>query len=304
MTARSVSTQGQIGHERVNFAQILESLRDREFEARRQAGQMPHHGASIEELGFTHLRKEFDALNALMGGRLTLEQVPGDFLGITDEEINDAWGYDGGRLIAPDTIMLMCDEKYHEAFCKPLLASMPEDAHLAYPLIMQGGDRTTYHAVRFILFYQFLKRARGALWMMDVDALFNRSPGELFASIGDKDCAFRIRPGRIEPWNQFSAGIVGSTKNALPYFKAIAQYLTATKDRWFWGIDQFAMYAAYQHVKPSISFLDDKVFNLDCTPEGVVWILGGSDKFKMLDGQEFDPSIPQGRYAEKFRSFQ
>lgn len=310
MTSLRISTQGQIGHDRVNeLWSQMQALPEKEFAARKAAGQMPYHGTSISDLGFTHYRADFERLSALLPGQqLVHAEVSPGFLSVTDEEIDEFVNSDGLDVpIKPFArdLVVFADEQYMEAFGEPLWKSMGDGQTVAEWWVLRPGcSKVWYHAVRFIRLYQILRVSDGPLWMMDVDALFNRSPKELFASIGDKDCAFRIRPGRLEPWNQFSAGIVGATKNALPYFKAIAQYLTHTKDRWFWGIDQFAMYAAYQHVQPSISFLDDKVFNLNCDPDGVVWILGGGDKFKMLEGHEFDPSTPQGRYAEKFRSYQ
>lgn len=279
----------------------LDDLREAEFEARRQAGKMPYHGTSMDELGFTYCRDQAKVL-----GVGTIDIGPGDFLSVTDEQIDQTWGVTSLDL-EPSTLILAADENYFECFAEPLLNSMGGAKHqVAALLFPYGHSKIYYHAIRFIKFYQCLRASPGPLWMMDVDALFNKPPEKLFEVLGDKDCAFRIRPGRVEPWNQISAGIMGARKSALPYFRAIAQYLTASKAKWFWGIDQLAMYLAYQHVdpKPSVAFLDDKVFNLDCTPDGVVWILGGGAKFEMLAGKMFDPDTPQGRYAEMFRRFQ
>ena len=46
---------------------------------------------------------------------------------------------------------------------------------------------------------------------MDVDALFWRDPRALYEALGADDVAMRIRPGRLEPWNQFNACIVGAS---------------------------------------------------------------------------------------------
>ena len=45
--------------------------------------------------------------------------------------------------------------------------------------------------------------------------------------MADKDAAMRIRPARIEPWNQFNACIVGASLSAtsLEYFHLVAAYL-------------------------------------------------------------------------------
>ena len=74
----------------------------------------------------------------------------------------------------------------------------------------QMEARCYYHAVRFIRLYQHIQAYRCPLWLMDVDAIVNRDLSELFAMLGDNDAAMRVRPGRIEPWNQFNASCVGS----------------------------------------------------------------------------------------------
>jgi tetratricopeptide (TPR) repeat protein len=148
--------------------------------------------------------------------------------------------------------------------------------------------RAYYHSVRFIRFYQHLKRYGRTLWMMDVDALFNRNANEMYGAIGDRDAAFRIRAGRMEPWNQFSAAIIGATGNpaSLAYFRLIAAYLAQfhRKGELQWGIDQSAMYGAYMHLKderrePEVAFLDNRVMDQDYTPEGIVWFTAGKKKY-------------------------
>lgn len=325
----------------------LDSLRDKEIEARKLAGQEPYHGSSLDDLFFTHSANEFLSIklalqephneydtfqyHAAMFTTLFCDRkhqaaqnhlealqimapkslysgidLTDEFLSITDEDMDLIWGpYPETMMPKESLLCLMADARYHALFGSRLCATIPSDVR-KHLVTLSDGDGVYYHAVRFIRFYRILKQATHPVWLMDVDALFHRIPQGLFDSLGDKDCAFRIRPGRTEPWNQFSAGIVGARPTALPYFKAIAQYLTFTKGKWFWGIDQLAMYLAWVALKDksSVSFLDNRVFNLSCDDEGIVWILGGKDKFDMLAGKEFDPTTPQGRYAAKFRSIQ
>src|SRR5581483_7209710 len=69
----------------------------------------------------------------------------------------------------------------------------------------KAAARAYYHAIRFIRFYQHSRAYRGPLWLMDVDALFNRDPSSMYSRLEGADIAIRVRPGRLEPWNQFNA---------------------------------------------------------------------------------------------------
>jgi hypothetical protein len=153
----------------------------------------------------------------------------------------------------------------------------------------KGGApaRSYYHSVRFVRFYQHLKQYGRTLWMMDVDALFNRDANEMYSVIGDKDAAFRIRAGRIDPWNQFSAAVIGATGKpaSVAYFRLIAAYIAHfhKHGQLQWGIDQFAMYGAYMFLQdkraPDVAFLGSRVMDQDYLPEGIVWFTAGRKKY-------------------------
>ncbi len=72
------------------------------------------------------------------------------------------------------------------------------------------GARCYYHAIRLIRLYQFLRDAHHAMWMLDVDALANRDLTTIFPKLEDVDLGLRTRPGRLEPWHQFSACLVAA----------------------------------------------------------------------------------------------
>jgi hypothetical protein len=159
--------------------------------------------------------------------------------------------------------------------------------------------RAYYHAVRFIRFYQHLKQYDRTLWLMDVDALFNRDPRALFETLGGNDVAFRIRPGRIEPWNQFNACIVGATSKpgSLRYFKLIAAYIAHfhQQKKLRWGIDQLAMYGVYEFLRdekaaPALSLLGDRAIDYDYFDDGIVWCNSGRNKFLHLEKRK--PGMP------------
>ena len=151
--------------------------------------------------------------------------------------------------------------------------------------------RSYYHAIRFIRFYQHLLHYKCTLWLMDVDALFNRDPHIMYEVLGHKDAAMRIRAGRLEPWNQFNACIVAGTSNAqsLEYFRLISAYIAYyyQKSGLRWGIDQLAMYGVFEYMRdvgsaPELAFLDDKAIDYDYMEDGIIWCNSGRNKFLHL----------------------
>ena len=152
----------------------------------------------------------------------------------------------------------------------------------------KAAARSYYHAIRFIRFYQHLLHYKRTLWLMDVDALFNRSPQSMYDVLQDKDAALRIRAGRLEPWNQFNACIVAGSASAssLEYFRLIAAYIAHffQKDGLRWGIDQLAMYGVFEYMRdngraPDLAFLDDKAIDYEYLEDGIVWCNSGRSKF-------------------------
>ena len=154
-----------------------------------------------------------------------------------------------------------------------------------------AAARSYYHAIRFIRYYQHLVHYKRTLWLMDVDALFNRDPNVMYEVLGDNDAAMRIRAGRLEPWNQFNACIVAGTPSApsLEYFRLIAAYIAHfyQKKGLRWGIDQLAMYGVFEYMRdegraPSLAFLDDKAIDYDYLEAGIIWCNSGRNKFLHL----------------------
>lgn len=177
--------------------------------------------------------------------------------------------------------------------------------------------RGYYHAVRFIRFYQHLLAYECPLWMMDVDALFNRDPAAMFDQLKGKDVAMRVRPGRLEPWNQFNACIVGAgtTTPSLEYFRLMAAYI----GRFFrekqlrWGIDQLVMYGVYADMAdrgqaPTLAFLGEPEIDYDYRDDGFVWCNSGAAKFRHLQRIENPASLPAAnfegnRFVEVFERY-
>lgn len=176
------------------------------------------------------------------------------------------------------------------------------------------GNRATnyFHAVRFIRFYEALKRYRRPLWLMDVDVMFNRPPADLFATLGREDAAFRARPARWEPWHQFNACVIGAAPSipSLEYFRVIAAYIAYFHQAagMTWGIDQLAMYAVFDYLRsrdqaPAIALLDDRAIDYDSTESGIVWADSGKSKHRAITPlAAIDP--PTARYRALFQRYQ
>jgi len=250
-------------------------------------------------------------------------------------------------------VFLSCNYKYFEDFARPLIRSMidktgggqihvhimdideaqiaaavafcREDSRATIALSVENtgtlqhgmaAARGYYHSVRFIRFYQRLKTCGRTLWMMDVDALCNRSIDELYKKLGDKEAIFRIRAGRLEPWNQFSAAVIGATSapRSLAYFHLVSTYIFQfyKEGKLRWGIDQMAMYAAYEHLNdqgkaPSLAFIDEFVMDMEFREQALIWITAGKAKYVRpavpAKGDIPEPVKKQMRYWETFDKY-
>ena len=176
--------------------------------------------------------------------------------------------------------------------------------------------RCYYHAIRFIRYYHHLKHYGRTLWLMDVDALFNRDPQEMYQVLGAHDAAMRIRAGRFEPWNQFNACIVAATLTpaSVLYFRLIAAYIAHffQRGQLRWGIDQLAMYGVFEYLRdegraPTLTFLDDRAINYDYRDDGIVWCNSGGGKFFQLkrnpDGSRVTDDPDRAKYLKLFDKY-
>jgi len=225
-------------------------------------------------------------------------------------------------------LYLSCDYQYLHAFALPMILSLQErspqaqihvhimdatkrEASCALAMLdrmpslrfalstersgLRGAPlpeaRNYYHAVRFVRFFQHMQLYRSPLWLMDVDAVINRDLSDLFELLNDRDVSMRIRPGRLEPWNQFNACVVGAgtTDASFEYFRLIAAYIAYfyQHKKLQWGIDQLAMYGAFADMQdrgraPSLALLDDRAVDYDYHDDGYVWCNSGGAKFRHL----------------------
>lgn len=163
-----------------------------------------------------------------------------------------------------------------------------EDVSAIKDMDRMGGLRPYYHAGRFLRFFQFLSCANHRLWLMDADALANQDPIRAFAQLDGFDVGLRIRPARVEPWNQFSACLVAArpTAAAISYFKLAAAYLAhcMMNEGLRWGVDQLALYSAHLHMArtgqlPPTTYFGPLVADVEFQPDGIFWFTAGVKKF-------------------------
>jgi len=151
---------------------------------------------------------------------------------------------------------------------------------------------TYYHAARFVRFSEGLAAGAPVLISTDADGLVTADPRFLFASSGP---AMRVRAGRIQPWNHFSACLVRGNGSALPYYQSVADIIRRLITNPFWGLDQYSLFAAYIMHKPSLGLYGPDIAGVDASTPGVFWFTAGKQKDALQD----DPSP----YAALFRKY-
>lgn len=165
--------------------------------------------------------------------------------------------------------------------------------------------RCYYHAIRFIRYFHHLKEYGCPLWLMDVDAVINRDLTDMFTMLEGHDASMRIRPARMEAWNQFNACIVGASMSSasIDYFKLVAAYIAYFHQRKTlrWGIDQLAMYGAFADMQdhgtaPALALLGDREVDYDYREDGFVWCNSGAGKFKHLQRISQPGTLPLANF--------
>ena len=148
--------------------------------------------------------------------------------------------------------------------------------------------RNYFHAVRYVRFFEELRRAGAPLWMLDCDVQLLRDPRQLFASLGSYDLALRANPCSFEPMLKITASCVGvaPTGKGLEFARRVAASIIHWKDRgtWNWGVDQISLFSAYAHMsaqgrEPNTLFLDHLAMNDKVGDTGAIRFMSGLDKF-------------------------
>jgi len=148
-----------------------------------------------------------------------------------------------------------------------------------------------YHAARIARLAEALEAA-ACLVMVDIDSLVMQDMASL---LEEPLTGLRVRPGRIEPWNQFSACIMRGTTQSLPYFKAAADIVRRMIGFPFWGLDQYALFAAALPNRPDIRLFGPDVVSVTEDVPGMFWMTAGKKKSDLL--------VSPSPFAKAYRTF-
>lgn len=276
---------------------------DKELAARKKAGLPPYHSIDQSDVGFrfTEPVHPNPGLTAF---------IAGDFSAMEDawHDKDDVKGCCTIRPIEPqpleelptvETIFdtpsgylawLACDGNYFAQFGAKLLASIegPSHVHLmdadpdyAKEVIAYLGRPIGltveqpkaaipyYHAIRFCRFAQMLKARHEPVVLLDVNTIANRPISDL----PEVPVGMRIRPARIEPWQQCDASVVIGTREGQAYFDAVADYIF-----YFWkqkklrqSIDQTALYFVWKRLSTQVHALNEREVDYEFKSDGIIW---------------------------------
>ncbi len=217
----------------------------------------------------------------------------------------------------PKTCFVACDGVYWENYGAALVESIRDTSSLAVhvhlmdpgPAVLEaakatrlegltwehpGAGRGYYHAVRFVRFRQLLSHYRELL-LLDADQIANKDLTPLFCA---EPFGVRMRPCRIEPWNQINASAVfaRSEPEALAYFTRVAAYLTHYRNQLFWGIDQMALYAVWAAgCQPCVHCYSQDELDY-YYGDGLLWVNSGVSKHS--------GSTDRPAFMDKFKVYQ
>lgn len=266
--------------------------------------------------------KDYDLANEMMAAyRATAANPPcGNMsFGLPIEPSSMSLPPVSGQYPTEPALFLFCDGKYFQTYCIAMLASIAQnspktrvhlhlvdvDINAIAPVVSAGPLQISvtheasvaqtskyYGALRLIRFAEALEKNSGALWMSDVDALVTGAIDQIFHL--SSPTALWVRPGRLEPWNQFSACLLMGRRESLPYFRDVANILKASLADAWWGIDQYALFSAWLSQKPRVHLLGPDLGSLEGTP-GLFWYTAGMQK------RELDTS--ESAYARAFRKY-
>lgn len=164
-----------------------------------------------------------------------------------------------------------------------------------------------YHAVRFVRYAQLRSTYQGPLWMIDADALAHGDARPMLQWSANWDVAMRLRPGRLQPWNTVSAGLVGMapTPAATAFFTRTAAYIAHfwKKGCLTWGIDQLALLASIKGSNTArLRFVDSLEQDVEICSDGIFWFLSGPNK-ALFPSLRQEPETILSRLNERERRY-
>ncbi|MGE4064916.1 MAG: hypothetical protein AB7E79_16245 [Rhodospirillaceae bacterium] len=222
-----------------------------------------------------------------------------------------------GEMPRAGALYVGCDDRYFKNFGIALLRSLatvapgaPIHVHLMAPSLAVLGHvnglplsltvtyenpaafiadhkitpNAYYHVARLLRFADIAAASDHPVWLLDADALVTRDPRALLDVASDM--ALRLRPGRIEPFNHVSACVVMGCKRSAAYFQAVGEIIRRGITKAWWGMDQYALFAAYLRCRPNALLVGPDVAEVGgITTDGVFSFTAGKNKAKLLTDQ-------------------
>jgi len=213
---------------------------------------------------------------------------------------------------AGPSFFIGCDKRYFQVFAAPLLRSMahcspgapvhlhmmdtdPDQWRRLEPLNLTitstSEDASAfiashklkpaayYNAARMLRFVEMAGQSTDALCLMDADGLVVRDPMPL---LGDA-ISLRMRAGRIEPVHHFSACLVTAGRDSTGYMSTVADFLRPLMDNPAWGVDQYALFAAWLRCRPTLKLYGPETAGIDGnTINGIFAFTAGAAKGRLL----------------------
>lgn len=261
-------------------------------------------------------RKDYETANACMDELQTAEP--------SAEKIRMRFGHSPkgmtirlplvlGDRVPPHALFLACDVNYLRRYAIPLLLSIAAQSpgaavhiHLIgtdvtpiAPALKSTGLRisTSYETetlglalrsppsyfgiLRLIRFCQAAIKSEGSLILADVDALVT---GDIRGFIAAPTAAIRVRAGRVQPWQQYSACLIKSSRETRPYFRRTLDILLDELESAWWGMDQYALFSAAIGTKPAFNLIGPETASVVEDVPGLFWFTAGRNKLTLMNG--------------------
>eukprot|EP01050_Picozoa_sp_SAG11_P004819 SAG11_NODE_318_length_10823_cov_79.807068_2_plen_723_part_00 len=297
---------------------------EKEWEARKKNGLPPYHSVDDNDTAFIYY-------HPLVKDKATQAFLDGDYSSMRDawsdtSDIRSVFTDNVPTYIEYDlppveeirptpkgfVAYLFCDGVYFKNFGSKLLASIGDGCHVhimdgsvdfATQIIDNLGFDTGltieqpnanaeyYHSIRFIRWYEFMKKSGDFSCLLDVDALANRP----YTELPRVEVGMRLRPARLEPWNVCNASVCVGRANT--YWKGVSDYIyyLYKKDKLIWQIDQAALWAVWKKQGIPIHTLGEKEVSYEYGDDSIIWCNSGKNKW-----QEHDPT--RQKYRNKLNT--
>lgn len=136
-----------------------------------------------------------------------------------------------------------------------------------------------YHAARICRLSEALEVCGGSLLMTDTDAI---ATGDI-RQVSEGPLALRARPGRTSANEHISACFLRGNASSRPYFRRASEVVRSHFTAPWWGLDQYALYAAWKELRPAAQLIGPDIASVVDNEPGVFWFTAGLNKKSLLE---------------------